>query len=794
MIAAVLPTAAAVDTNSEMFCDLLPQPQETVISDPNPKFGWVYNPVAANDSQTAYRIIVASSQSLANAGTGDMWDSGVVTNVNSINVPYAGAALQPNASYYWRVQTQDSAGVMGALSGIQQFNMAGTLSNPLTTPGVVYQQPGAGSVNCSPLQYVPVPPVLVTNTAPGVWFIDFGKDAFGFATVQINGNYAGTSVNFGLGELARGTAVNTNPPDLVRYRSGSYPLQNGKLIYTNRSSVAVGTISPPAAYGIVSPFRYLELSGLPAGVTLTTNDLTQERLETDFDDNAATFDSSSTNLNQVWALCKYSMEALSFDGIYVDGDRERNPYEADSYIHMLSSYAVNNDFTTPRCSFEYLTSHLTWPTEWPMQMVFVAWADYQHTGDPYLITKYYGFLTNKCLLMGRFNSMTGLVQSYPEPGNTVSGDVIDWYRISGDGTGNVDGYVPEATNAVINAFFYRCMTLMTQIAQITGHRADATHFAAIAGQVYNSYNSAFWNVSTQSYIDGEGTSHSSADANFFPLAFGLVPTSRQPAVVNYLHYRISALKAMPAGVYGAQYLLEGLFEANDANTALDLITTNSTRSWMNMINIGSTITDEAWSLVDKGNEDWNHAWGAAAGNLIARYILGLRPLATGYGQILIQPQLGTTLSYVNGVVPTIRGPVSIAATNTAGQYELAVTIPGNVTATIMLPATNSAAILDGAVVTGSLFNNWLTLTNIGSGPHTISSGPIANIAGYFDNGTISLSWPAANLGWYVQSNSGSLASTTDWYDIPGSQASTTLDVSVDRAQPQVFYRLRNPNP
>ncbi|MGA9877043.1 MAG: alpha-L-rhamnosidase C-terminal domain-containing protein, partial [Solirubrobacteraceae bacterium] len=648
-------------------------PELTVITSPNPRFGWGYQPFFRNDSQSSYRIIVASTPVLAAAGTGDLWDTGWLLSSSSLNVPYAGTVLQPNTSYYWAVQTVNSLGQIGALSAVQQFNTASQLSNPLTTPGVVYQQPSAGSANCDPIGYVAVPPVLITTNSLGHVFVDFGNDAFGYATVHINGNYSGTTVSFGLGELAANHIVNTSPGATIRYWSGSFALQNGNFIYTNRSTTAVGTISPPAAtYGIVSPFRYLELSGLPAGVTLTTNDVTQWRLQSEFDDSAATFNSSSPALNQVWGLCKYSMKALSFDGIYVDGDRERTPYEADTYIHMLSSYGVNNDFTTPRCTFEYLTSHLTWPTEWPMHMVFVAWADYQHTGDPYLMTKYYSFLTNSCLLAGRFNAGSGLVQSYPETGNTASGDIIDWYRISGDGIGNIDGYVAGATNAVINAFYFRCMTIMTDVAQLTGHPADAAVFAARAGQVYTNYNNVFWDSGSQSYIDSEGTTHSSADANFFPLAFGLVPANNQTAVVNYIHSRIAAKNGMPAGVYGAQYLLEGLFRAGDANTALGLMTTNNARSWLNMINSGSTITDEAWSTADKSNEDWNHAWGAAPGNLIPRYVLGLRPLAAGYGQVLIQPQLGTTLSFVQGTVPTIRGPVTISVTNAPGQYQLLV--------------------------------------------------------------------------------------------------------------------------
>ena len=732
----VLPVSSS---DSGMYCELLAHPEQTTLTALNPKFGWEYAASFRNDHQTGYRIIVASTLALAAAGTGNCWDSGVVSSTNSINVAYAGTALQPGTNYFWRVQTVNSRGQTGAFSAIQQFNTASQLSNPLTTGGVIYQQPGNGSANCYPLRYVPVAPVLVATNSAGNWFIDFGHDAFGYATVTISGNYSGTSVNFGLGELAANNVVNTSPGATIRYWSGSFTLQNGTVVYTNRSTTAVGTISPPTAtYGIVSPFRYLELSGLPAGVTLTTNDVTQQRLQTEFDDSAATFNSSSAALNQVWSLCKYSMKALTFDGIYIDGDRERTPYEADTYLHMLSSYGVNNDFTQSRCSFEYLTNHMTWPTEWKFHMLFAAWADYQQTGDAYLLTKYYGYLTNSCLMLNRAGA-DGLVLSYPVSGGTASGDIIDWPRAS-----NIDGYVAEATNAVINAFIYRCMTLMTQVAQVTGHTTDATSFAARAAQVYTNYNNTFWSTTTQSYMDGEGTTNSSAPANYYPLAFGLVPSNRLSAVTSFLHSRIAANNGIPPGVYGAQYLLEGLFYAGDADTALGLITTNGPRSWMNMINIGSTITDEAWSVANKSNEDWNHAWGAAPGNLIPRFVLGLRPLSAGFGQILIQPQLGQTLSFAQGTIPTLRGPVFISVTNGAGNYQLLLNIPGNVTATVMLPAaglTNPVAIVDGQTVSGSLSNNWLSVTNLGSGQHAVWLNPNSTVS----TATLYANWTA---GWF----------------------------------------------
>jgi hypothetical protein len=299
---------------------------------------------------------------------------------------------------------------------------------------------------------------------------------------------------------------------------------------------------------------------------------------------------------------------------------------------------------------------------------------------------------------------------------------VDWPANDRDGFVIKNGRYLNWTNSVNNAFYYRSLQIMANIATVIGQTHDATGYHAMATQVYNSYNATFWNSSSECYVDGVGTTHASAHANFFPLAFGLVPASRQAAVVHYLHSRIAANGGMPCSVYGAQYLLEALFAAGDADTALGLMTTNGPRGWLNMINLGSTLTTEAWNFTDKPNMDWNHAWGAAPGNLIPRFVLGLRPITAGFGQVLIQPQLGKTLTYAQGVVPTIRGPVGISASNSPGSFQLLLNIPGNVTATVMLPAlgaTNSVALVDGEILSGTRSNNWLVVTNVGAGQHTI---------------------------------------------------------------------------
>jgi alpha-L-rhamnosidase len=691
---------------SGLLCDLLEHPEKTVLANTKPQFGWIYHPSFRNDSQSGFRIIVASSQSLVDAGVGDVWDSGRTSNSNSINVPYAGAPLASSADLFWRVQTVDSTGQASPFSVVQHF-ITGATTNVF-----------AGRY---PLNFIAAPPVLLTNTAPGRWFADFGQDAFGYTTVHADGVFGSIPVQVRFGEASDGFAVNMSPAGLVRSTNTTFNLVNGNVTYSIRPpaySRPPGAVNP-AGCGVVMPFRYFELINFPGTLALTN--VMQMRLLSEFNPDAASFHSSSAALDRVWNLCRNSIQMLTFDGVYVDGDRERKPYEADSYINQLTSYAMDREFTLPRHSIEYLLQHPTWPTEWKFHSIFMIWADYLQTGNTNLLNQYYKELQTDSFTWAA--TSCGLMRGFPNFSQTTNSDVVDWPPDDRDGFVIKNGSYRNFTNSINNAFYYRGLRLMANVAAVLGHTNDAETYTTSANQVYAAYNTTFWNGAMQCYVDGVGTDHTSAHGNFFPLVFDLVPADRQSAVVNFLHSRITANGGMPCSVYGAQYLLEALFDNGDADTALDLMTTNGPRGWLNMINLGSTLTTEAWNFSDKPNMDWNHAWGAAPGNLIPRFVLGLRPLTAGFGQILIQPKLGKRLTYAQGVVPTIRGPVGISVSNYPGNFQLLVNIPGNVTATVMLPTpgfTNPVALVDGNVFSGTLSNSWLILTNVGAGEHAIS--------------------------------------------------------------------------
>ena len=105
---------------------------------------------------------------------------------------------------------------------------------------------------------------------------------------------------------------------------------------------------------------------------------------------------------------------------------------------------------------------------------------------------------------------------------------------------------------------------------------------------------------------------------------------------------------------------------------------------MNMINVGSTMTTEAWDEIYKPNLTWNHAWGAAPANILVRKVAGIEPLKPGFEEITIAPKLNL-LKFASFKVPTVRGSVFINWEKNEDTYQLSLTVPSNTKARLRLP-------------------------------------------------------------------------------------------------------------
>lgn len=494
-------------------------------------------------------------------------------------------------------------------------------------------------------------PAKVVHTSDGTVLLDFERDAFGW--IELNAAKGEYVIRAGEKLDSRG-GVDANPGGTIRHAevhvtSHGSGFERVPFVADERNTKGVNgqthAYPIPAKFGVVMPFRYVEVVSAPCEVG--AEGVRRHVLHWPIDMAASSFRCDDERLNAVYELCKYSIWATSFAGVYVDGDRERIPYEADAYINQLGHFSVDADFEMGRRTFDFLMQHPTWPTEWAQHMVMMAWTDWMYSGSTKLIAKHYQRLKDEKLLLGLARE-DGLLVSFPDHVRADQGDIVDWP------VGERDGFVFKPVNAVVNAFHFRNLNEMRDIAAALGEDGDAASFAERANMVRESYGKVFYREDAGLYADGEGTDHASLHANAAALACGLVPAERKDSVADFL-----VSKGMACSVYFAQYLLEALFEAGRDDAAIALMTSDSDRSWLGMMRQGSTITMEAWGLRYKGNQDWNHAWGTPPLNLISRYVLGVRPTSPGFKTFALEPRRGKLK--VSGVVPTVRGPIRVTS-------------------------------------------------------------------------------------------------------------------------------------
>lgn len=75
----------------------------------NPALSWVVRSEARDQVQTAYRIIVSSSETGAASGAGDIWDTGKTVSREQICVRYDGPPLESFRKYWWVVMLWDGS-------------------------------------------------------------------------------------------------------------------------------------------------------------------------------------------------------------------------------------------------------------------------------------------------------------------------------------------------------------------------------------------------------------------------------------------------------------------------------------------------------------------------------------------------------------------------------------------------------------------------------------------------------------------------------------------------------------
>ncbi len=475
-------------------------------------------------------------------------------------------------------------------------------------------------------------------TPAGV-LVDFEKDAFALLDVEVELE-AGAELFIAIGEVLKADgSLHDSPGGYRTYRTMTRSCPAGVSRFTfsitphdSPCLAAVSAPRPAEAKSEVIPFRYVRIAGGNGRARLS-----RQAFFHDFDDNAAAFSCNDDRLNRLWKFCHYSIKATSALGLFIDGERERCPYEGDAYINQLGWFCCTTDPVIAKRTIDWFGALPTWPVEWRLMVPLIVRDYLLYTGDTSQLREWISWLPAR--LLPELEDLTHLLRH----GNGTVRTIVDWplcYR---------DDYVFGEFDFVPNAYFVRALEAM---AELTGNVA----YAAKARLVRKQMQLRFFRDSLP--VDSSESIHTSLHTAVFSLWADIAP---DPAPLREL----IRSKGMACSVFAAQFLLDVCFEHGMADHAVQLMTADGKHSWFNMIRNGATISMEAWDDSEKPNQDWNHAWGAAPANAIPRRLCGIRPVTAGFRRFVVDPRPGTVTDFALRH-PTPHGAVELVLE--AGQH------------------------------------------------------------------------------------------------------------------------------
>ena len=504
-----------------------------------------------------------------------------------------------------------------------------------------------------------ISPVYASAVQDGIQFFDFGKHAF--AVLEIEAVSAvSQELILAVGEVEQNGRINQAPGQSCVYREQKIVIMPGKnyikmdMFHPGYNSSTL-KIEPNAV-----PFRYAEVRGNVKNLKVF-----QHAYFGYFDDDSSDFKSSSPVLDQLWEFCKYTMKATTPFGIFIDGNRERQAYEGDTYINQLGYFVCTSDSEIARNTIDRLFTYPTWPTEWRLSMIPIIHDYALYTGDLASVEKWYDRLKKNLLLDGmdedNLLNAKGLENIPGSFGiNNVPiqvRDIVDWPEPERD------GYEMAEVNLVPNCWFYMALCRMADIAKLLNKTTEADAMLAQAAKTRQSIRSKM--LKNGLFTDNPKSNHTALHSCIFPVLWNIAENDEKEQILQLMRH-----KGMACSVFVSQFLLECCYLNDLADYGLELMLSDGKRSWNNMINCGATIAMEAWDDSFKPNQDWSHPWGAAPGNIIVRHLAGIRPLQPGFKKFIVDSK-PAGLTYFKVKTPTPYGKIMLEM-KAPGKYSLIV--------------------------------------------------------------------------------------------------------------------------
>jgi len=313
---------------------------------------------------------------------------------------------------------------------------------------------------------------------------------------------------------------------------------------------------------------------------------------------------------------------------------------------------------------------------------------------------------------------------------TGDGDLLEQGRrswFSGDWLSLEKGDRAQEHQVIATAYFAENTRMMAEMATAMGDANDAAQWNGLVRKIRGAF--------TNAYCRSDGTMLTGTQT-VYALALGMNliadATLHDRIAAKFVEKLAADGNHLRTGFLGTPWLLPALTSIGRNDLALKILLNTDYPSWGFQIRMGATTMWERWnSIRDNGDfgpvdmNSFNHYAYGAVGDWMFQHLGGLQILEPGYKKSRVEPLLlKGGLNQARCSIQTPYGLLSSEWIVTDGQLILAVTVPANTTAEIVLPVNAPDAMREGndpittsALVQTHSFENGRLILKVGSGTY-----------------------------------------------------------------------------
>lgn len=513
--------------------------------------------------------------------------------------------------------------------------------------------------------------------APNVYVYDLGQNLSGWARLTVRQGKPGQMVTVRYGERLN--------PDGTLYTTN---LRGARATDTFVLSGGTQTLEPRFTF---HGFQYVEVTGIDAPLPL--DQVVAVAVSSDLAP-ALAFDSDNPLLNKLSQNIDWSFRDNALD-VPTDCPQrdERAGWTGDAQVFAKTAMLHRNaapffskwlqdledgqrdDGAYPDVAPSFIGGG---NAGWEDAAVVCTYRMYEMYGDTTLVRRMWPSLTRY---------MAHLARVAPD-GVRAPGSYGDWLLLHGPQLSAIHG----------TAYYFRCASLMAQLAQSIGETEDTVRYRALAEKIRTVFNDRF--VSADGRILDKGQD----SQTFYALAleWDMLPTEKRASAGTRLGELLQA-QGLATGFLGTPVLLSALASENQADKANALLLSETYPSWLYQIKQGATTTWERWDgwtpergFQDPGMNSFNHYWLGCVGEWMYTGLVGLDTDGPSWKKLVVRPQTDGPLKRARVRYDSVNGPVEGGwEKNEDGSLVLRVSVPANVQATVYVPASDATKVTEG---------------------------------------------------------------------------------------------------